>query len=430
VPAPPFSLPPSRHDTGPRPLPGLGLVAPARPDPIARRDRIWDLSPNLHCSIIGTCLSTAALRQLFAKLNQSDAKTLSDHGLHSRAVKIAGQRDVAGKLLNKMLDKRHEGHIKRFAKAKTPEEVRTLWLAALERGDIPGAYWAALSHPATDQAVVSEVFGEVHMLSHLVGTANRADIVRLRQLEGELGERDEKLARQEARLQRMARQREELTQQIEELEQELRGRPTLVQMAGVETPAAPALKQRLADERARSNALAARVAELETSLAAKEQDLRQFEEKISAQRNEQSSLEATLTGLMGAKQETTSSAPDLTGQRLLYVGGRPKQLEQLRSLASRLGGTLLTHDGGIEESTALLPGLVSQSDMAFFPVDCVSHGAAGQVKRLCREAGKPFVPLRSASLASFIAAIGRLHQAGEASLGQSSLGRHGAASAS
>lgn len=415
MPAPPFSLPPFRYDTAPRPLPDLGLVAPARPDPIARRDRIWDLSPNLHCSIIGTCLSTAALRQLFAKLNQTDAKTVSDHDLHSQAVKIAGQRDVAGKLLNKMLDKRHEAHIKRFARAKTAEEVRALWLAALERGDIPGAYWAALSHPATDQAVVSEVFGEVHMLSHLVGTSNRADIVRLRQLEGELGERDEKIARQEARLQRMARQRVELTRRIEELEEELRCRPVAAPMSEVDTSATTIFKQRFADERARSASLADRVAELEQALVARAQDLRQFEQKISALHNEQSSLETTLAGLMGAEQEAISSAPDLTGWRLLYVGGRRKQLEQLRSLASRLGGTLLTHDGGIEENTALLPGLVSQSDMAFFPVDCVSHGAAGQVKRLCREAGKPFVPLRSASLASFLAAIAGLHRTSAAS---------------
>lgn len=415
MPAPPFSLPPFRYDTAPRPLPDLGLVAPARPDPIARRDRIWDLSPNLHCSIIGTCLSTAALRQLFAKLNQTDAKTVSDHDLHSQAVKIAGQRDVAGKLLNKMLDKRHEAHIKRFARAKTAEEVRALWLAALERGDIPGAYWAALSHPATDQAVVSEVFGEVHMLSHLVGTSNRADIVRLRQLEGELGERDEKIARQEARLQRMARQRVELTRRIEELEEELRCQPVAAPMSEVDTSATTIFKQRFADERARSASLADRVAELEQALVARAQDLRQFEQKISALHNEQSSLETTLAGLMGAEQEAISSAPDLTGWRLLYVGGRRKQLEQLRSLASRLGGTLLTHDGGIEENTALLPGLVSQSDMAFFPVDCVSHGAAGQVKRLCREAGKPFVPLRSASLASFLAAIAGLHRTSAAS---------------
>ena len=38
-----------------------------------------------------------------------------------------------------------------------------------------------------------------------------------------------------------------------------------------------------------------------------------------------------------------------------------------------------------------------------------SHTAAGQVKRLCREAGKEFLPLRTASLASFLAAA-RMHK--------------------
>jgi hypothetical protein len=112
--------------------------------------------------------------------------------------------------------------------------------------------------------------------------------------------------------------------------------------------------------------------------------------------------------------KSTGAAPDLAGRRLLYVGGRPKQLEQLRALVTRLGGTLLTHDGGIEESKTVLPGLVSQADVSFFPVDCVSHGAAGQVKRLCREMGKPFTPLRSASLASFVAALTSLGRTGGA----------------
>lgn len=66
----------------------------------------------------------------------------------------------------------------------------------------------------------------------------------------------------------------------------------------------------------------------------------------------------------------------------------------------------MDHDGGIEDKAGLLPGLISQADVVYFPVDCISHRAAEQVKRVCRQLGKPFAPLRSASLASFIAALG------------------------
>ena len=40
-----------------------------------------------------------------------------------------------------------------------------------------------------------------------------------------------------------------------------------------------------------------------------------------------------------------------------------------------------------------------------FPTDCVSHDAALQVKRLCRQTMKPFVPLRSSGVASFVAGL-------------------------
>ena len=407
-------LPLLRSGPAPLPFPVPAPAARSRSSELAalpaRRDRVWDLSPNLHCSVVGTCLTTAELRQLFAKLNDPDARTASDHTLHGRAVRAAGQKDVAGKLLNKLLDKRHEVPVKRFAKARTTAEVRALWREALERGDIPGAYWAVLTHPATDQGLVQEVFGEVHMLSHLVGMSNRADIARLRHLEQELGGRDEKIARQEARLQQLAAEREALARRVEELEHTRR--QAVAQIPAPQVPddddPAPVLKRRLADEQARSAVLAERLAAQDQVIARQDDKMLRLKEDVAALGSELASLEAALAGPAEDASETADGAPDLQGRRLLYVGGRPKQVEQLRALARRFGGELLSHDGGIEDNVALLPGLVSQSDIAFFPVDCVSHHAAGQVKRLCRETDKPFLPLRSASLASFVAAIGRL----------------------
>ncbi|MDB5376647.1 MAG: hypothetical protein JWR00_1093 [Rubritepida sp.] len=37
--------------------------------------------------------------------------------------------------------------------------------------------------------------------------------------------------------------------------------------------------------------------------------------------------------------------------------------------------------------------------------DCVSHEAAWAVKRLCRAAGRPYRPLRSSGVTSFLAAL-------------------------
>jgi len=95
----------------------------------------------------------------------------------------------------------------------------------------------------------------------------------------------------------------------------------------------------------------------------------------------------------------------LSGTIVLYVGGRPNQVTHLRAVAEQAGAMLLHHDGGIENHLHLLGGLTSQADVVVFPVDCISHHAAHMVKQLCRQAGKQFVPLRSASVTSLLAAL-------------------------
>ncbi|GGF70334.1 hypothetical protein GCM10007301_32630 [Azorhizobium oxalatiphilum] len=369
-----------------------------------RREHLWELSSNLHCSIIGTCLSTADLRSHFAKLKEPKARTASDHELHSLGVMAAGRRDVPGKLLNKLLDRRHEGHIRRFAKARSVEEVRAQWRECLDKGDVPGAYWAVLTHPHTDSALVREVFGDVHMLSHLVGMSNRADIARLRELERDLGARDDKIARQEARMQEMAQERSALLREVEQLRMDLR--------RALEMAAAPAaapvpervvsLRRRLADEQARTAALAEKLAARDAALAESAARAEAQDAHVTALEQELTALESSVAGTETAPEATEAL---LEGRRLLYVGGRPRQIEQVRALVEGLGGALMVHDGGMEENTTLLPGLISQADVALFPVDCVSHLASTQVKRLCRDAGKPFVPLRTSGLASFAAVL-------------------------
>jgi hypothetical protein len=78
---------------------------------------------------------------------------------------------------------------------------------------------------------------------------------------------------------------------------------------------------------------------------------------------------------------------------------------QLKAAVERAGGAFLHHDGGIEHSMTLLPGLVSRAGCTVFPVDCISHDAMGAVKRHCRQAGKPFVPLRTSSVTSLLAGL-------------------------
>jgi hypothetical protein len=130
-------------------------------------------------------------------------------------------------------------------------------------------------------------------------------------------------------------------------------------------------------------------------------------------REELDAAEAQLSTTEGADSEGLCHLPaNLKGVRLLYVGGRPGQIPRIRAFVEAAQGEFLHHDGGVEERKGLLAGLVGRADTVFFPVDCISHEAAGGLKRLCRQAAKPYLPLRSASLTSFIAALSRVEQTG------------------
>jgi hypothetical protein len=400
------------HRLPPNALPAFaerGLPSPAKETRVRRK--IWEFDANLHCSIIGTCLTNAELRQVAVKLGCTEAATASELDLHASGVALAGKRHEGAKLLHKALDRSHRTAINRFARAKSAVEVRALWQEAVQLGEIPGAYWAALTHPATDHALVREAFCEVHMLSHLVGATNRADIRRLRRLEAENSDLLAKVERQQWQLRDAIVAREST---IRELSRALED--TIGHDSDGAAPGAPCqdeagwtaladLKCRLDRCTSRSERIVRQLAEARSALAAEGIARRVAEARAAELGSEIEALEKSLgptdEGAGGAAVDTLGPL----NATLLYVGGRPAQVGHLRALAERFGGTFLHHDGGIEERGGLLPGLVSRADAVLFPVDCVSHSAVSLVKRLCRQGGKPLVPLRSTGLAPFCAAL-------------------------
>ena len=69
----------------------------------------------MHCSIVGTCLSTMELRKIIAKVTGHDLKGLSDLAIHEEAVLVAGHQGTAARLLHKALDRRYEATLKEDA---------------------------------------------------------------------------------------------------------------------------------------------------------------------------------------------------------------------------------------------------------------------------------------------------------------------------
>jgi hypothetical protein len=384
--------------------------------PVTRRTRIWELSSHFHCSIVGTCLSTAELRQVLAKARPA-ADAATEHELHGLGVLVAGQHDAASKLLHKALDKRHALAIRQFDKAKTVEDLRGQWRDAVKRSEIPGAYWAVLTHPTASEALVREVFGEVHMLSHLVGAANRADIGRLSQLEAENAALREKAQRQQDLLREAIVSRDAKIRDLNALLARRIADAQAAAPASDGTSEHATLAHLIGDRERRLSAETNRRAYLERRVERLVEELREARSRIDgaeqgerALREELEAIEAGLAPAIPdhtANQNDAATTPTLAGVALLYVGGRVGSLPRLREVATELGAELLHHDGGVEDRSGMLAGLVNRADVVMFPVDCVSHEAVGLVKRLCRQADKPYLALRSTGIGSFVAALGR-----------------------
>lgn len=430
--APPFRLARAAGAATPDEAPHLRAFAPAADccgpsqaeiDRSRRRTRLAELDAHLHCSIIGTCLSTHELRKLVPKYAPLDGQRASDLDIHHSAVELAIQGGAGGKALQKALDTRYAGALRRFSSARDAEAVFALWNEARASGDIPPAYWALMSHPETTMEVRQAAFGDLHMLSHLVGAANRADLRRLVVLEEENAALQGKIERQQARLHEMSRERDEARAMLDEHTTRAAAQREATYKAQDESAlhaqlatlreALAARDARLALETTRREAAEQRASADEHALRTVRTQLDEARALIDALRAEAYAMESAIHAENDSEGESSSARTlprdALKGQRIVYVGGRPGSNHALRRWVSAAGGELTLHDGGIEDRKGLLAAALAGADMAVFPVDCIDHDSMNMLKRVCERHQVSYHPLRTASLASFVELMVRLH---------------------
>lgn len=247
------------------------------------------------------------------------------------------------------------------------------------------------------------------MLSHLVGAANRADIRRLVVLELERDRLADELSKTKHRL---AEQNRELGGAAEQQTKTIRD------LTG-QLEAARAVAARLRQDQAERGlgALRAQVDRASAALAASRRDVERERQRLAAQlreaqelreqcerqeqevralRTECGALEQLLEGTIELSNPCRAGSAvcpafNLCGRRIVYVGGRSHLIPHFRSLVERAGGTLIHHDGGVEDATGRRNGILTQGDAVLCAMDCVSHDACWRVKHLCKQRTKAFI---------------------------------------
>ena len=425
---PPFPLarPPRLKLSGDE-LASTGIQAPrdaccspanATPANLKRRARLSELDSHLHCSIIGTCLSTHELRKLVPKFADLDRHDATDLEIHHTAVELAIAGGPGAKALHKLLDERYALAIRRFEPAADDTALLKLWDDALKNGEIPPAYWALMTHPLATMPVRQKAFGELHMLSHLVGAANRADIRRLVALEEENAALKDKIERQQSRLQQLSSERDASIAALNERIARAQAAPSPVDPTGLEAQLQQlrewlaAADQRVALHTSRREAAEQRMQQEHDAAVALRHSRDQALAQLKLVQSECDALERATVDAADAANGTgarRASLDGVQGKRIVYVGGRPGSNAALKRLVESAGGELVVHDGGVEDRKGLLAAALPGADIVVFPVDCVDHDSMNTLKRICERQGIDYHPLRTASVASFVELIARLH---------------------
>ncbi len=385
------------------PEPSGGPFATATPPAQgSRRRRLWEMAHKCHCPLVGVCFGVDELRGLMARVMHFPRAT-ADFVLHTSAVGACETRGPLSELLHKTLEKRFQADIRRFASAKDSPAVARLWRASVAAGTgIPGALWAAWSHPACDKALEQEIYADIHMLQHQVGTGTRADLGALQALRDENARLRSELAdaRGEAESLRREKSRESalLGEQAAALRVELAGKEAAaanlagqldsLRQALPELRDRQALLRRAGDAESRATALTARVAELERELERRQRVCRPQETTVAA-----------------PPAEAAPAGAALEGKCVLCVGGRSGAVEAYRQLVESRGGRFLHHDGGLEESLHRIDAALAAADLVICQAGCISHNAYWRVKEQCKRSGKRCIYLKTAGVSTFARSV-------------------------
>jgi hypothetical protein len=367
----------------------------------SRRRRLWELPTNCHCPLVGVCLPLAMLRRLVNKLLVRPLEG-DDYDVHVWAVHECASRNRMSELLQRTLDERFAVVLRQFRGLRDAAALHAAWRQSVERGDVAGAFWATLTHPRCDLAMIENVVRDMHMIQHQAGASARVDIRRfeeLQKLSAGLG-RELDQARDKAARAADARAREQarLTGETLQLRAELAQRDSTIESLRRELDA---LQAALPDLRDRER-LARRVEELEAREQALSDKMAQLRQRFARERQEATApLPAPSPSMAPVPAAVSEPALDLADKTVLCVGGRSGNVPNYRDLLEKEGARFMHHDGGLEQASELLDTSLAAADLVICQTGCISHQAYWRVKDFCKRNGKRCVFVDNPSTSSF-----------------------------
>jgi len=364
------------------------------------RLKLWQLLGQLECSIVGTCLSQQDLALVLKRCDLRADADIENYELHAYVVSNISDEGVLPRAIHRLLDRRHEGLLRIVGRTSDASELERIWDREFKAGRVAGAYWAFMTHGHIPEELSRRVFGEVHMLSHVLARTTHSTAERASELEARVADLEAQVTRQRARHESALKERDSTIKELR-----LRADSTVPAIAVPQTQPKQS-RPRTNDKRDRALVIARQRARAAEALSLERQrENRRLEEECRR-------LSMLLDRLQGDNCPGAAACriqiEDGERARILYLGGRSGSISHLRTIAAQASADFFHHDGGQEQAFGLIENLISQCHMVVCPIDCINHRACLLAKHQCRRQHKAFVPLRSSGGSEFKRALDQL----------------------
>jgi hypothetical protein len=379
----------------------ISVLAAQQEAQASRRRRLWELGHACHCPLVGVGLPLGVLRKLVDKVTSGKVMA-DDYEVHVGAVTECASRNRLSEALQKELERRYAPVLRRFRNAKTTEQVGDLWRAAVNNGDVAGAFWAGLTHPRCNAELEEQMCRDLHMVQHQAGACVRADISKFNATLEDNKRLTHDLAKAQQRATALMAEKttdtDQHATQLMQLRAQVVGKDSMIDSVKAELEQLKAsipglesrakLAERLSQMEERERAMRNQIAELKLELA-RAADLAAVPTPAPVQEAARHVFEHVMKMPLR-----------LNDRSVLCVGGRNGNVASYRELIEREGAQFAHHDGGLEDNANRLEASLAAADVVICQTGCISHSAYWRVKDYCKRNGKRCVFIDNPSISS------------------------------
>jgi hypothetical protein len=365
------------------------------------------------CPLIGTCLTRKETQKIARHFKYVGGT--SDYKLHIWIIEACRKLPEVAKYVQKFMDRKYRLTINRLD-ACAGHELNLAWQEALQAGQIAGAFYAIITRADTPDTVLNEVFGDIHMMSHLQGAEARAELKEFGQLRQANEALQDRVKRLTGQVETVKSAREELKRQLSGKEAELAdlGRKLAHQEQEL---ISLHVGQELHQLRTANRELAARLSQEQRTR--EKLEIRLMQETVRQLPICPAPDLDTPLELGGSPEPTCPLANGEKCRRfcnklILLVGGPERRESHYRRLVEQdFGGIFLRHDGDCRNGQARLVNMVRQAEVVICPISCTSHQAYHCVKKWCKKLNKPCVLMHNTGVGALTRTLMELaHPAG------------------